>query len=401
MTTVSGISANNYLNGRIDYTQWLSPEQNSLYDTNEVKPNSDGFEGSSKEKCTDGKDDGKIGLFSKIGHAIKGVGKSITNGIKGMFTNKEGKFSIGKTLLSIGTVAACVAFPAVGVGLCAVGAVSGAVQIGKGISAASKATTDAEAKEAWQNIGAGAFTVAASVAGAKAGIKATANAAAATKAGSQLNSLEQGATLGQKLNAFKADAITSSKASLSNLGKTATAIRYKNANAKLETAQLKNESAWSNNAQEINLYERGMSDGSKIESTLKIAQETDSALAQAEANVAKYNNAGTQAQNNAAKLTNMKNNIKNTGSKVVDAAKHPVKTAKTGIKKAGSTLSEIKNAGVKGNISKLNGAAKSAAEFLTKGEGTYAEAVQQFGYNNVAEALKVVGATELNVNNQN
>ena len=68
--------------------------------------------------CTDGKDDGKIGFFGAIGSAIKGIGKGIVNGVKGMFTGKDGKFSLGKTLLSIGTVALCVACPAVGAVAC-------------------------------------------------------------------------------------------------------------------------------------------------------------------------------------------------------------------------------------------------------------------------------------------
>lgn len=148
----------------------------------------------SSEKCTDGKDDGKIGIFSAIGNAIKGVGKTVVNGVKGMFTDSNGNFSLGKTLLSVGTAAACIAFPAVGVAACAVGGVMGAVQVGKGIYNAATATTDAEAKEAWQNIGGGAFTVAASVTGAKAGVKAVKN----TSTANALSSLDDTATLGQK-----------------------------------------------------------------------------------------------------------------------------------------------------------------------------------------------------------
>lgn len=118
--------------------------------------------------CTDGKDDGKIGFFSALGNAVKGIGKSIVNGVKGCFTDSEGKFSLGKTLLTIGVGALCVAFPAVGLVACGIGAVAGTVQVAKGIGKAATAKTDAEAKEAWQNIGAGTFTVVTSALGAKA-----------------------------------------------------------------------------------------------------------------------------------------------------------------------------------------------------------------------------------------
>lgn len=126
----------------------------------------------SENTCTDGNDDGKIGFFAAAGHAIKGAAKGLWNGIKGCFTNSEGKFSLGKTLLTVGMGALCIAFPAVGLVACGIGAVSGAVTLGKGIYNAATAETDAEAKDAWENIGDGAFTVATSVVGAKASFKA-------------------------------------------------------------------------------------------------------------------------------------------------------------------------------------------------------------------------------------
>jgi len=160
------------------------------------------------EKCTDGKDDGKIGFFSALGNVVKGVGKTIVNGVKGMFTGKDGKFSLGKTLLSVGTAALCFAVPAVGVAACVVGGTMGAIQVGKGIYNAATADTDAEAKEAWQSIGGGAFTVAASVAGAKAGVKAVKSTSTATNG---LASLGKDATLGQKAAALGRDMISSTK----------------------------------------------------------------------------------------------------------------------------------------------------------------------------------------------
>ena len=158
------------------------------------------------ERCTDGKDDGKIGFFSAAWNAIKGVGKTVAGAIKGMFTNKEGKFSLGKTLLSAGLIAASIACPAVGVALCAVGGVMGAVQIGKGIYGAATAKSDAEAKEAWQNIGGGAFTVGLSVAGARSGVKTM---KASSTAADGLASVAKGSGAKAYAKAFLSDAKSS------------------------------------------------------------------------------------------------------------------------------------------------------------------------------------------------
>lgn len=179
----------------------------------------DSFVSNSSEACTDGKDDGKIGFFGAIGNAIKGVGKAVVNGVKGMFTNKEGKFSLGKTLLSAGTIALCVAFPAVGVAACAIGGVMAAGQVVKGAVNASKATTDAEAKMAWQDIGGGTFGVAMSVVGAKAGMKAVGKTSTATNG---LASLDDAATFGQKVKAFGNDMVSSTKNSYTNVKNLAT-----------------------------------------------------------------------------------------------------------------------------------------------------------------------------------
>ena len=215
----------NYV-GSIDYTKWQplsnvnqnqnANEANASYLTQQTQ--GDYYVSESGETCTDGKDDGKIGFFGAIGNAIKGIGKTIVNGVKGMFTDSEGKFSLGKTLLSIGTVALCIAVPAVGVAACAVGGVMGAVQVGKGIYSAATAETDAEAKEAWQNIGGGAFTAAISVVGAKAGVKSVkASSTAGTNGGSALCEVGKNASLLKKVNAFGKDAISSTKNNISKI----------------------------------------------------------------------------------------------------------------------------------------------------------------------------------------
>jgi hypothetical protein len=121
---------------------------------------------STASACTDGSDDGKIGLFDKIKSAVVGTVKSVWNGIKSIVTNP------GKLLLTIGTIAACVAFPPLGVGLAAVGVVTGAAGIVKGGIAAANAGTDAEAKAAWENIGSSTFQTVMSAVGVKAGLNA-------------------------------------------------------------------------------------------------------------------------------------------------------------------------------------------------------------------------------------
>lgn len=227
-----------------------------------VSASSDSYSSSNDNTCTDGKDDGKIGFFSAIGNAIQGVGKTIVNGVKGMFTNKEGKFSLGKTLLTIGTAALCVAVPAVGVAACAVGGVMGAVQVGKGIGKAVTAETDAEAKQAWEDIGGGTFGVAMSVVGVKSGMKAVGKsstaglanlddaAAAAAKANgktSALSQLDDAATFGQKAKAFKNDMISSTQNSWKNVKTTYNQrVDYKKAKADLDDASTNFEKAKKN-----------------------------------------------------------------------------------------------------------------------------------------------------------
>ena len=122
--------------------------------------------------CTDGIDDGKIGLGSILLNMGEGVLKGAVNGITGMFTDSNGNFSLAKTLTTVAIGGLCVTFPVLGVAACAVGAVSGGTQLVKGAIAASNATTDAEAKAAWENIGAGGSTVVGCVLGAKASMGA-------------------------------------------------------------------------------------------------------------------------------------------------------------------------------------------------------------------------------------
>ncbi|MCM1265610.1 MAG: hypothetical protein NC200_05360 [Candidatus Gastranaerophilales bacterium] len=106
-------------------------------------------------KAKDGKDDGSVGFWGALGNMAKGVG----NFFKGMVCDKEGNFSIGQCLktVAIGAVigAASILIPGAGTAI-AIGALAlaGKNVISAGIDVA-KAKTDAEAEEAWQNMGSG------------------------------------------------------------------------------------------------------------------------------------------------------------------------------------------------------------------------------------------------------
>lgn len=133
--------------------------------------------------CTDGENDGKLGL-SVVYYAGKGVVKGAINGIKGMFTDSSGKFSLAKTLGTVALGAACIACPALGAVACGIGAVAGGAQLVNGIKNVAEAKnnkSDAQAKEAWENIGEGASTVVGCVAGAAASVGAMKAASTAAK----------------------------------------------------------------------------------------------------------------------------------------------------------------------------------------------------------------------------
>ncbi len=219
--------------GNIDYTKWQPITNqntvNSTVQTNNTnnisipETESDTFVSQSGEKCTDGKDDGKIGLGSAIWNTIKGVGKTAVNMVKGCFTDGEGKFSLGKTLLSVGTAALCFAFPGIALAACGIGAVAGAVQVGKGVYNALTADNDAEAKLAWQNVGGGALTTGLSIAGAKASYNAVMNT---TTVGATAALKEQNPNAGILLKgkALLQDMWSSTKNRGSNIGETLQSI---------------------------------------------------------------------------------------------------------------------------------------------------------------------------------
>lgn len=385
----------NYVGG-VDYNQYQRYNnnigvQNGQYVTYSNATQSDAFVSNTGETCTDGKDDGKIGFFSAIGNAIKGIGKTIGNGIKGMFTGKDGKFSLGKTLLSIGTAALCIAVPAVGVAACVVGGAMGAVQVGKGIYNAATATTDAEAKMAWQDVGGGAFTVAASVVGAKAGVKAVkATSTAGPNNMSALQSLDdvaaatgQKATIGQKAAALGKDMLSSTKNQIGNI-KSSAATYAQQAKTGLTKGKALAESA-----------------GSKVKHMYN-----ESSIGKAEAAL-KAAKASGNADDIAAAEAALKTAIKNTAKSAADVTVEKAKTAGTKLaKKAKATITKdnaqaawntikanIKNFNVKQAASKLTGTAKNIWADLSTGKYSYPEVVGKYGFENVAQVIQYMGGT--------
>lgn len=365
LSSVSGISA-------ADYQAYLQ-QQNWQYGTNGatnsiVYANDSVSFSTSTEKCTDGKDDGKIGIFSAIGNAVKGVGKTIVNGVKGMFTNSEGKFSLGKTLLSLGTAAVCVAFPAVGVAACAIGGAMGAVQVGKGIYNAATATTDAEAKEAWQNIGGGAFTVAASVTGAKAGVKAVKN----TSTANALSSLDDTATLGQKAVALGKDMVSSTKNQYKSVTQTlspyAKAVQYKYQQNVVKNADTSNLSA--KQAAKIDKYTTNMAEINENQNIMDIVDNIDD-ITSSVTKVAKHPIQSAKNVWQAAKGKVTKANAETLWNGIKESYKTNVK---------GKSISELGN--------QLTGTAKSIWNELSTGKYSYPEVVNKYGFNNVAEVIQ-------------
>ena len=127
--------------------------------------------------CQDA-DDGKISFGEKVGSFFKGIGNTIKGAVKNLFTPK----GFLKAALCVGACFIPGVGPFIAAGLACVGIAKGAGTVIKGAVQANNATTDAEAKAAWENIGGGTFTVAASACalkGASGAIKA--NTAAVSK----------------------------------------------------------------------------------------------------------------------------------------------------------------------------------------------------------------------------
>lgn len=112
-----------------------------------------------KSFAEDGHDDGSIGVIGAIKNFGKGIGKLFT----GMFCDQNGNISLAqmaKTGLSIGAITLATMIPVIGPlvlpTLCIGGMLHGGLTFLNGLSTVLSAKTDAEAEQAWQDMGTGA-----------------------------------------------------------------------------------------------------------------------------------------------------------------------------------------------------------------------------------------------------
>ena len=167
--------------GQIDYSAFLANVANkrAQYDqnSNNFIANNTRFTAAQEQqvaparKTLDGVDDGSIGF----GGATKNFFKGIGNFFKGMICDENG-FSIKRTLVTVGITAAAVGICVATGGAAApilvgIGAALSGAEIAKGAIGAATAKTDAQAEQAWQEIGSGTTGVTLSVLGAKGGLK--------------------------------------------------------------------------------------------------------------------------------------------------------------------------------------------------------------------------------------
>lgn len=231
---VDNVAENEVLFGSVDYSggyeNIINDFKNTAAQAADESQDTEGSDGASgaddsaesagdvvfgaNNECTDGKDDGKIGILEGIGSFFKGIGKAVVNTVTSIVTDP------GKLLLTAGAVAVGIIFPPAGVAMAVGAGIAGAVQVGKGIYGVATAETDAEAKAACENMGAGTLQVGLSVVGAKAGLKAMKGTS-----GSAMNALSKSAKSGvkptftQKAGAFMKDTVTGGRgASYDGLG---------------------------------------------------------------------------------------------------------------------------------------------------------------------------------------
>ncbi len=120
-----------------------------------------------KEKFDYSIDDGKISFVDKIKNFTKGMISPITT----LFSSPK-NFATGMGIMAAGAALMIATGGAIAPALVGIGLTGGALQLGKSIYQASKATTDEEARNAWQGIGSGTSNVALSITGAKTSLKA-------------------------------------------------------------------------------------------------------------------------------------------------------------------------------------------------------------------------------------
>lgn len=175
--------------------------------------------------CTDGKDDGKIGLGSKIWNTVKGAGKGLLNMVGGALKHPI------KTALGVAACFIPVVGPVIGAGFAAYGLFNGVKTIANGVKAANAADTDAEAKAAWQNIGNGTFTTVASAIALKGSASVLKNQL--TGGSATVNGLRDGSLKGSNTaQTMKNVAQSAGKETLGNMQAAGNAVRQKIKNAK-------------------------------------------------------------------------------------------------------------------------------------------------------------------------
>ncbi len=357
-----------------EYLNQNSPVRRNNYSTQQTTQTdnqTDTFVSSQENTCTDGVDDGKIGLLSVVGNIVEGAGKSVVNAVKGAFTDESGNFSITKTLTTVGVSALCIAVPAVGVALAGVGAVTGGTKFVSGVATALNAETDAEAKDAWEQVGEGALTVGLSATGAKASMKAVQNSSSV----GALASFKQGSSFTQNplgfVKALGQDMISSTRNSIGKIKSSATTL--------YEGAKM-NKTGKALVSQEQGLSQQNNPNALETFSPNKLQTVTNN-----------MSNLGTNIKNTAVKFgshvrstlspSNIRANITNLIQK--KGGQGLLTSLKSNIKNGGSIVQNV--------VSKLSSTQKTIYSALTKEGASYNQIVQKFGYDNVIGVLEVLG----------
>ncbi len=392
--------------------------------------------------CTDGKDDGHIGFFNAAANVVQGALKGAVKTVTGLFTDSDGHFSLGKTLLTVAGGAALVIaapyFPAVIAGLGAIGVGSGLFKMGKGVVKAFSSKTDAEAKQNWEAVGDGGLTAVASAYGVKAGIKGIKATSTSTKG---LSSLDDSATALDKIKALGSDALSSTKNGYA---------RFK-ADAASAFNTAKEVASYRKAQRDLNKYKNGTYKGDKTEQEL--LQEVNSKRAYGSDEAKQYMDKLDDISNARKNYNKAKSNYQQTYKKQLEQAQKSLEAAKksqneNAINAANKYLETVKNgqtdelkalAQTRDNLAKqlplgqvktkLQGTNtgnqianrvkfadgqgkwqtiktnianiakdgiredfKVIYEFMKSPNTTYAQALQKFGYQNVMEFMGKMGA---------
>lgn len=376
----------------------------SSADTNNTAPVEAGSMFS--DKCSDGEDDGRIGFGTALLQMAKGAGKSIVNTVVGIATDPK------KLLLTAGTVVACSLFPPLAVGLGAVGiatgVASGAKAVGKAVELYNNPNgTDAEAKAAFQDIGAAGLQVGVSALGVKAGVKAmkAANGSAMSNITKSSNTGIKGAIENSKntVKAFAEDTVSGGRGMTRINGKLK--INVKNAGYKGTQLYTK---------VKTNINNKGIIQGTKTtltETGNKIMQAKTAKTAQKEYKRYEKGNAETKAKMDAdlkdyksvseAKtgLENAKTKVNDLTQKLADATddakagiQEQLKAAETELRSAKTDLANAQYKQAFENV--------KAAGPQSKQPGSFTKFAKDSGYSSSFGALTAPMANELQKTNE-